>query len=76
MSDCGIVKALIFLRLLYADSCRKSFFMSLVACIVFVLYFVAFSDHGTAFRQPQRVCVKLYIVAVSAKWQRAVSEGS
>ena len=51
-SDCGAVGALIFLRLLYTDSCSKWFFLVLVACYVRVLCLVAFSDHGTVFRQP------------------------
>ena len=52
-SDCGAVGALIFLRLLYLDSLRKCFLLNLAACIVSVVYLVAFSDHGTVFKRPQ-----------------------
>ena len=49
-SDCGAVGALIFLRLLYLDSCSEWFFLSLATCIVSVLCLVTFSGRGTVFR--------------------------
>ena len=42
-SNYGIVNALMFLRSLYADSCRKCFVLSLCMCCVRVLCLVAFS---------------------------------
>ena len=75
-SDCGAVGALMFLRLLYLGSCSKGLFLALAACCVRMLCLVAFSDRRTAFRQPQRVCVKLYIAAVSANMQPTVSEAA
>ena len=74
MPNCGAVGALIFLRLLYQGSCSKWFYLVLAACCVRVLCLVAFSDRGIAFRQPQCVCVKLYITTVSANPQPTLSE--
>ena len=73
-SDCGTVSTLIFMRLLYLLSCSKWLFLLLVACYVCVFCLVAFFDRGTAFRQPQWVCTKLYFAAVSASRQSTVSE--
>ena len=75
-SDCGAVGALIFLRLLYLDSCSEWSFLVIAACCVRVLCLVAFCGRGTGFRQPQCVRVKLYIAAVSANLQPTVSKAA
>ena len=51
-SDCGAAGSLIFLSLLYANSCSKRVLLSLAAYIVSVLYLIAFSDRGIVFKQP------------------------
>ena len=73
-SDSGAVGTLIILRLLSPDSCSTWFFLVLAACCVCVICLLVFPDRGTAFRQPQRVRVKLYIAALSAILQPTVSE--
>ena len=75
-SDCGAVGALIFPRLLYPGTCSNWLFLVLAMWCVRVLYVVAFSNHGTAFRHPQCVCVKLYIADLSTNLQPTVSEAA
>ena len=76
MSNSGAIGSLIILRLLYPDSCSKWFFLVLAAWCIHVLCVVVFFDHGTASRQPQCVCVKLYFATVSTNRQPTVSKAA
>ena len=57
-SDCGAFGVLIFLRLLYPDSCSKCFYLILVACRVAVFQPAAFSDSWDCVFGSHRVSVK------------------
>ena len=65
-SDCGTSGMLIILRLLYPDSCRKCFSLTLAAFRVSVFHPVAFSDSWDCMigihRMPIRSC-NLQLVA-------------